>query len=523
MSEASHVPRGRSSPLPALLAVVLLVLSCVGMPWIYFVRDYAYVQGTAREAQQFALFAANAVAWLGIGLGVAGLGVAGVLVAGAWTRWASPQARAAALQVALKRADHLELPDGLNSLTIQPPRERPPLQVQLQEAPGTQTVLDAPPPTLPPPPAASFAYGTPRMQQLVERGDVILGGEQLLVGYAGQQPRQLRPPEWGLMIVAGQSGKGKSSAAALLIGQAALNGWAIFVCDPAYKRDRSLLRQQLAGLSGAIYRQAIEPAQIAHTVALVTKIARHRIDGEPWRERVLLVVDDFSSLAGRDVLGTDALTDLFLTATQASAAGVHTLLIAHDLRGAWFGGAVARQGRDQATHRLIFNMSPDAARPILPSAAHANQVAVLPIGAALYFDGGEEPALLQLPHLTAEDLAWAAQGRPPTPYQPWQPKALAAPAPAFASPVVAAAAPPPARAVPLTVVLDWPTAQKILDVLAQQPAGLDAEGVATATGESLSTIKVRLAELKAEGKIAADRRSGKRGFTYTIVRHPAVA
>jgi len=242
MSEGS---RGRSSPLPALLAVTLIVIACAGLPWIYFFRDYDYVQGTAREAQQLALFAGNAVAWLGIGLGIAGLGVAGVLVVGVWTRWASPQARAAATQIALARAQHIELPDGLNSLTIQPPRERSPLQVQMQEAPGTQTVLDAPRPTLLPPPHEAFVYGVPRVRQLVERGDIVLGADRLLVGYVGQQPTHIRASEWGLAIVAGQSGKGQRRLAALIIAQAALADWAIIVCDPVYHREHSLLKDYL--------------------------------------------------------------------------------------------------------------------------------------------------------------------------------------------------------------------------------------------------------------------------------------
>lgn len=526
-STSTSPPRSRGGPLPAIILGLFALLACVGMPWVYFVRDYEYVQATAREAQQLALFAGQAFTWLGIALGVVGVAAAATIAAGLWTRWASPRAREAATIVALKRADHMELPDGLTSLTLQAPRDpRPPLPVQVVEPEQPPTpLLEAPPPS----PAEAFVYGRSRVEQLVERGDIVPGSEQLLVGYAGQQPRHIRTPEWGLLIVAGQSGKGKSSAAALLIAQAALSGWTIFVCDPSYRRDRSLLRQQLAGLTGKIYRQAVEPAEVAHSVALVTKIARRRIDHGETGAPVLLVVDDFSSVAGRGIISTEALTDLFLTATQASAAGVHTLLIAHDLRGAWFGGPVARAGRDQATHRLIFNMVPTAAAPILPTAEHARQVAVLPVGQALYFDGGEEPTLLQLPHLDAGDLAWAAAGEAPRPYQPWQPS-RAAPPSTTASPTAASSAAQLPPTVPLslpaprpTAVLDWPTATKIVDTLAAHPGGLDAATIAERTGEALTTVKSRLAELRADGVVDARKAPQGRHFIYSLVRRPPAA
>ena len=503
--------------VPAGAAVLFIVLAC-GMPWAYVLSDYAYVRGTVRQIQDAGVLATQALVY-GLIAVIVLAAIAGMVAnVGLYTRWASPKARKASTRVALARAQHQELPEGLHSYTVQAPRQREPLPIELREP----QVIDAEvaPPALPPPPHETFAYGPSRIQQLVSRGDIVIGADQLLVGYDAQrQPRHMRAAELGLAVVAGQSGKGKSSLAGLIIAQAALAGWTILICDPVYHREeRSLLKDFLAGMTGAIYRQAVRDTEIAQTIGLAMKIAQRRLAGEAMSSRVLLVVDEFSSVAGRKMLDAEAMEDLFLTATKASAVGVHTLLIAHDLSGSWFGGQAARRGRDQATHRLICNMSPTAAAPILPSVADAQRVAVLPVGQALFFDGWQEPALISFPRLSPADLAWAAQGKPPIAYAPWEPKA---------PPAQIAPAPSPApcagRAAPATTLLDWPLSQRILDLLALHPAGLDKDTIADRLGEKATTIGPRLSELKANGMLDARRSGHGKGFVYTLVRPVQVA
>lgn len=535
MENTPRAPSGCAPSAGLIIVVGGLLLTCVGMPWVYFVRDYDYVQGTARRVQDAGALATEALAFGLVGLLVIA-GLAGLVgVVGLFTRWASPLARVAATQIAIARAQHMELPEGLSTYNVTNNYRgaREPLPVELHEPAGQQTVIDAPPsvPALPGPVSVSerFTPGMSRLAQLVARGEVDLSGEQLLAGYDAEgAPAVLDIPAWALMLVAGQSGKGKSTLAGLIISQAALRGWEIFVCDPAYHRPRSLLREYLAGMTGAIYRQAVTPAEIAHTIALVTRIARRRIDGEAWSQHVLLVVDDFSVLAGGGALD-EVIDELALVTLQCSAAGVHILLIAHDLTGDWFGGKIAKRLRGAGNIRAVFNMLPDAAAPILPSTKIARQVAVLPPGQALFFNGADAPALITVPWLRAEDLAHAAQGQPPRLYQPFTPRPLAPYTPPAPRPAEEGAAematpepPSPPRAAPPTQRLpEQPLREQIVELLALAQGELDAETIASRLGAQLPTVKSRLSELIAD-ELISFRRAGRR-YQYAIVRRPPAA
>lgn len=505
-----------------LLAVVLVVVACAGMPWYYFINDYAYVEGTARKVQDAGVLVAQGLAWGLVGFLViaAGYGLVGLFLtsAGGWTRWASPAARDAHLQIELARAQHQVLPGELSSISNTVTNnyyQRGEREKALAELPGASLADTNAPAALPGPlPHEDFQAGVSRIAQLVDRRHIAPASDQILVGYAGATPLYMRAQEWGLAIIAGQSGKGKSALAKLIIAQAALAGWTILVCDPVYHREeRSLLRHYLAGLSGAIWKQAVAPEEIAHTVGLAMKIAHRRLDHGEKGSRVLLVVDEFASVAGRrpPVLDADAMEDLFLTATKAAAVGVHTLLIAHDLSGSWFGGQAARRGRDQATHRLICNMSSKAAEPILPGSEYAQQVAMLPVGQALYFDGFTPPTVVSFPRLTPEDVAWAAGTQAPRPYAPWQPRQVA---PVADAEVIPAAAAPPARPVPPTVQLDLQAAELVLDCLRAARVEIDAEEIARRTGLPVGTTKNTLGRLRADRTIT-HRQQGRR-YLYSV-------
>jgi DNA-binding transcriptional ArsR family regulator len=524
MSESSAPPGGCARLAPPLAGILALILICAGGPYYYFFNDYEYVQGTARQIQDAGVLATQAmVALLIVLIALAALygllyGALGLI--GGYTRWASPAARHASMQIALKRADHLELPDGISTYTVTHNYrgERAPAELPAA-APRTIEGEVVPTPLALPAPHEAFVQGPSRLQQLVGRGDIVVGSDRLLTGYdAARKPRYIKAAELGLGIIVGQSHKGKSSLAGLIIAQAALAGWHIIVCDPVYHREeRSLLREFLAGLTGAIYRQAVREEEIAAAVGLAMNIAQRRLEGDPVSGRVLLVVDEFSSVTGRKMLDADATENLFLTATKAAAVGVHTLVIAHDLSDNWFGGRAARRGRDQATHRLICNMTPTAAAPILPNQSYAQQVAMLPVGQALFFDGWDEPALVSFPKLEPADLAWAAHGRPPVAYAPWQPRAapaVAAPrAPAALTPTEPLPAPRPPAA--LTTALELSAAELILDALAAAREELSARALAARTGLEEGTVRNVLGRLRGEGTIT-HRRKGKE-FLYSVL------
>lgn len=505
--------RGCAVPTAAALGLVFV---CAGIPYIWFVRDYDYIEQTGHRIQDAGVLAAQALSWGLVGLLVilGGYALAGLIIAsaGGWTRWASPAARAVYEAIELKRADHLELPNAIQTYTVTHNyNQRQAVPAELPPAPIVEGSLA--PAALPPPQAEAFETSSSRLEQLAQRGHIARSDGQILVGYAGQQPLYMRAAEWGLGIIVGQSGKGKSSLAGLIIAQAALAGWAIIVCDPVYHREeRSLLKDFLAGLTGAIWKQAVTPEEIAAAVATAMSIANKRLTTGVNGARVLLVVDEFSTVAGRKMLDSDQMEELFLTATKASAVGVHTLLIAHDLSGSWFGGQAARRGRDQATHRLICNMSPAAAAPILPNQAYAQQVGVLPVGQALFFDGWQEPSLASFPKLSPQDLAWAARGEAPKPYAPWTSRAMPT-APAEGE-VIPAASAPSAKIAPPTENLSIKAADLILDTLEGSRLELDVKEIARRTRLGESTVSSALAELRAEGEVT-HRRDGRR-FVYSV-------
>jgi hypothetical protein len=513
-SNPSAAERVGCAPQAALLGVALLV-----GPWAIIIVsvaawDFDYIVRTARSLQLALVIGAFAVVALLIGAGTVG-------VIGAYTRWASPKARKASTKIAIARAVHPELPEGLHSFTMPPASRAEP--ARLIEPPPQ--IIEAEPPALalpaPAAPSDAFVYGRSRLQQLVERGHVARSGDSLLVGYDAQlRPRYVEAPQWGLMVIGGQTQKGKSSAAALVIAQAALLGWDVFLCDPVRFRPKSLAGEYLASVTGAIYRQAVRPAEIAHTIRLVAKIAQRRIGGERWDRRVLLAIDEFSVLVGNRQLPDDVLDTLALMVLQAAAVGVHVLIAGHDFNARLFGARFARPFRGASTHRLIFNMDTSAAELVLPSGEAARQVGILPPGQALYFDGAETPTLLSVPWLMSEDLAYAAQGRPPRAYVKWdppQPAALIdAPAP---QPAALIDAPAP-RATPPTERLDPTLDDRIVDLLSAS-GELDAEQIAARLGANLGTTKNRLGALRGLGML--NHRRQDRRYVYSVPRRAQAA
>ena len=372
------------------------------------------------------------------------------------------------------------------------------------------------------PPAAPMpqlpAGNGPQLAHLQQIGHVCRSGNSLLVGYADGQPQYIELPECGFVGIGGQPRVGKSVTATLLISQAVLSGWHVLIGDPHVQKGDGLLNR-LQPLSGRLARQAVTPDEIAQMVRLADKIGRRRVQGDPDRTPVILIIDEFSNLVWRELLPDDVLAILPSMAAEYAGVGVHGVLIAHDWSRASLGGDLGAALRRAITHRIIHRMDRGNVEFLLPSgsAAQARTVQGLAKGQALYA-GPDGTSSVTVPLVGDEDAVYAAQGARPRPYAP---RALpAAPAKPPTAPLPASA-PASARAElfpdPSTPTdrLPEPTVKDQIVMLLEARAGqwLTHSEIAAALGIDVKVVGTEAKELYDNGMItrrATKRNNGER-------------
>ena len=510
---ASTGDRPGCAPQAAVLGVGLLL-----GPWAVILLavtawDFDYIVQTARSLQLLLL------GFVGAGLAVL-IAFSAVGIVGLYTRWASPKARKASTKIAIARAQHIELPEGLHSFSMpQPPREREDRRL-IEPMP---IIEQAPPAALPPPALPQARPGRPLLQQLDEAGLINRSGHQLLVGEGDHgKPVYIDSRKAGVVAVGGAPGSGKSSTVMNLLSQAALMGWGIVVCDPfPEKVDGVMKRSQHLGK--AVVKRASSAGEIDQAIRWVDAIGRRRLNGEPWRTPLVLVIEEFSNVILRpDLRPPQETVDLLPMMGMAyRSAGIIIILIGHIWKASLLGGA--QQGallRQIATYTIVHRLAPDAAELLLPIGSEVNP-ATLPDGVAL-LTGPDGIYRTSVPWISLEDLAYAGaaqQAQAPTwapPAQAWTPP----PPPPPAEP-----APPPAAparsTVPPTVQLDANLDERILDVLAAAQVELDAEQIAERLGANLGTVKNRLGKMRGEQVITS--RTVNRRFMYSLLRRPLTA
>ena len=495
----------------AIGLVAALLLACVGMPWVYFIRDYEYVQGTARAVQDTGVLLAQALTYGVIGLLILAATWGAVVTVGLFTRWASPRARESATKIAIARAAWPELPDGLHSFTL-----REPARHELE--PARLPVIDAEPApaALPAPALPQARPGRPLLQQLDEAGLVNRSGHQLLIGEENGVPIYIDSRQAGVVAVGGAPASGKSSTVMSLLAQAALMRWGIVVCDPfPHKPDGVLKRSEALG--SAVIKRASSPQEIDAAIRWVDGVGRRRLNGEPWRAPLILVIEEFSNLVIRKELPPETVALLPAMGMAYRSAGIIIIPIGHIWKSALLGGAqLGAVLRQVATHTIVHRLAPDAAELLLPIGSDINP-ATLPSGVALV-TGPDGIYRVTVPWISLDDMAYASaaatqQGAPALPplATTWHAPAPAAPPPA----------PPPAAAPAAeTARLDPRLDEQILDLLAQS-SELDAAEIAEGVGANPGTVRNRLAALKADGLLAT--RTDRRRFVYSLLRRSAAA
>jgi len=407
-----------------------------------------------------------------------------ILLIGLYNRWASPRAAGADKLITLEDKRRA-LPSGVQSVAWHdshkalPAPEQPIIETTVDDLPALPVTRE----------------GMSRLAQLRQMGHVCRSGNSMLTGYSAGQPAYIELPECGFIGIGGQPRVGKSSTSLLLIEQAILSDWHVFVGDPHIQKADGLL-SRCRPFSGRLAKQAVTPDEIADLIRLVDKIGRARVNGDRDRVPVILVLDEFSNLVWRDMLPPDVLGILPSMAAEYAGVGVHGILIAHDWSKSSLGGDLGAALRRAITHRLIHRMDAGNVEFLLPkgSSAQARAVASLDVGRALYW-GPEGATMVAVPWLGEDDARYAAQGRPEQPYAPRTPAQIQAVAPTM----------------PLVMTVQ----DLIVNLLTTRP-WLSSTEIAAALNVDVRTIRTEVAAMKKQ----LDRRETPKGsadrFAYAV-------
>lgn len=366
------------------------------------------------------------------------------------------------------------------------------------------------------PQLSSSGGGT--LAQLHGIGHVCRSGNSLLAGYSDGQPQYIELADCGFIGIGGRPRVGKSTTTLLLIEQAILAGWHVFIGDPHIHKADGLLNR-CRPFSGRLAKQASTPDEIAAMIRLADKIGRNRVNGDPDRTPVLLVVDEFSNLVWRKLLPEDVLAILPSMAAEYAGVGVHGVLIAHDWSKASLGGDLGAALRRAITHRLIHRMDPGNTEFLLPGggAAQSRVINALERGRALFYgpDGG---TLITVPWLAEDDGAYAAQGVAPRPYQP-RPQLPAAPvspgsnsqgsAGSHLPPTIPIAPRPAAAPVPPTLPIVITIPEQIADLLAARGGFMTVTEIAAALGLDLQVARTEVSALATAGQLQRRKCKGR--------------
>lgn len=396
-------------------------------------------------------------------------------------------------------------------------REHPQLHSQsihVQQLPPPPQIEDVTPPQLP-----QLTSGGSTLPQLRQLGHICRSDRSLLVGYSGGEPQYIELATCGFIGIGGAARSGKSTEALLLIEQAVLSGWHVFVADPHIHKADGLLNRCVP-FSGRLAKQAVSPDEIATMIRTVDKIGRRRVQGDPDRTPCLLVIDEFTNLVWRQDLPDDILRILPSMAIEYAGVGVHGMIISHDYSRAGLGSELGAALRRSFTHRIAKRMDAGNVEFLFPkgSATQARAVAGLETNQGVYH-GPDGTQTVIVPWCTDMDAAYAAQGTPPRPYAPRQ-----LPAPSASSlPPTQRVAPPVLRPAPPTVPMNITVQEQIIDLLAARSGHMTASEIAAALRVDDKVIRTEIKELLDASQVTrrpCAGRTTKERYEYQSTNQP---
>jgi hypothetical protein len=207
-----------------------------------------------------------------------------------------------------------------------------------------------------------------------------------------------------LLAVSGDSGSGKTSTMRFLLGQAAMNGAALILCDPHGRKNQQSLVQSCGPLASSfLIPPAISWDDIHEAVAMVDRIGRNRLNDADDKTQIELVLDEFNDIA-RNAPDFKAIARrLNNVARSYRKVGITAILVAHNWRvNEWQSGTL----KDACQAVLFHRLAKSEAKLFVADPSLAQQVAFLPHGDGMYFKRGA-PAPVRLtgiPYVTRAHL-----------------------------------------------------------------------------------------------------------------------
>lgn len=501
MSDTPRAPSGRDGGAGwaggALLAGVVILFG----PWAVIILavaafDMDYVIGTARALQQLLVGAAGAVVIIGAGLGLVGLAAAAMGVRYLFHRSAGDVVRDEVRyrgETALEAARQSQYP-GLTSYTYSPRCE---YEVAAVPPPPALAAPEIPAPALPPPPPGQL------LQELRRRGRIGGDATQLTLGLVDDTPVAIGVGRDPMVAVGGAPRKGKSTAVVFWIAQAAMQGWAVYVCDPHGNDPQSVLGR-LAPIASLLARAAVEPDEIAEAVATFDALgaARLRAGSDADPTPALLVIDELPALAMGGYLPPATMQTLIRIGSQYPKKNLLMVGIGYDWSAALFGSSpYATPLRHLARVRVVVNADAASAKHLVGDNL-AKQAPDLRPGQALYTAFGSY-GVISVPQVRLEDLVAVASSCPPPPAAP--PIVLAAPALAAVAGVTLEPA-------------ELPLDERIVAYLDRAAGPQGSTVISAALSADNDQVCARLVELVEAGRVA---RSGqRRAYAYTTLPRP---
>ena len=222
----------------------------------------------------------------------------------------------------------------------------------------------------------------------------------------------------------------------------------------------------------------------------------------PVDTRILLVIDEFTSMVLRRELPDDLLEQLTAAATEYRKVECHGLIIGHQWshRSLGASGAMLRRA---LTHSIVHRIAEDDAELLLPRGNY--RVETLPPGHAIVDNGGDINRVA-VPHLTGRDLQLAAGSATPPDIRPQ----ISAPASYQASQLAPTVrtAPATSQLPPLTV------AEEIVTLLQHRDQPVSAREIASYLGKDYHHISKELTHLVKHGTVK--RFGERRSYRYAL-------
>lgn len=204
------------------------------------------------------------------------------------------------------------------------------------------------------------------------------------------------------VALCGKSGSGKTTTLRFLVAQAAIHGCKFVVLDPhGHAGDESLASALSPFHPAMLCEPAIDERQVIETIRLVRSIGQRRINGDPDRSPIVVVVDELNMLLNRTGIGKELAPILEGNAQEFRKVCVYLLAAGQNWSAKRVGGDTGL--RSAFASALVHRTDPEQARGLLPN-EEAKQVQKYANGVAMFKNTDGDFMRLRIPNTTAMDV-----------------------------------------------------------------------------------------------------------------------